>query len=208
MEFVKKSIGTWITAAIVMVIGILCIVAGAQFSNASSGVSDTVNAMSITLGIAFIVVGSLGVILALAGSIFAKKGFASGVGVAGIALAIGIWFVVEKTAFGLIELLLGFVPYVLVVIGGILFIDSTFKLVSAIMEKNIKHALASVIVGYIIAAAAIVLGALCLADVISGGAQLIIFGILVTIYGIFMVLGTFINIPTTVVIVEKETKAE
>lgn len=209
MEFVKKSISTWIVAAIILVVGILCIVAGAQIGNSSiAELGDTSKAISLTLGISFIVVGSLGIILALVGSIFAKKGFAAGVGVAGIVLALGIWFVVNTVALDLIFILLSFVPYVFVVVGGIMLIDATFKLIEGIKAKEVKKALPAVIVGYVIAAVAVVMGALCLADVIDGGAQLIIFGILVAVYAVFMVLGTFVNIPTTVVIVKEEVKAE
>ena len=71
-----------------------------------------------------------------------------------------------------------------------------------------KKALPAVIVGYVVAAIAVVMGALCLADVIKGNVQLIIFGILVAVYAVFMVLGTFVNIPTTVVVVKEEVKAE
>lgn len=209
MEFVKKSISTWIVAAIILVVGILCIVAGAQIGNSSiAELGDTSKAISLTLGISFIVVGSLGIILALVGSIFAKKGFAAGVGVAGIVLALGIWFVVNTVALDLIFILLSFVPYVFVVVGGIMLIDATFKLIEGIKAKEVKKALPAVIVGYVIAAVAVVMGALCLADVIDGGAQLIIFGILVAVYAVFMVLGTFVNIPTTVVVVKEEVKAE
>lgn len=211
MEFVKKSISTWIVAAIILVVGILCIVAGAQIGGdyeAVMSADDTINAISLTLGIAFIVVGSLGIILALVGSLLAKKGFAAGVGVAGVVLAVGIWLVVTKSAGTLIGLLLSFVPYVLVVVGGVMVIDSTFKLVDGIKAKEVKKALPAVIVGYVVAAIAVVMGALCLADVIKGNVQLIIFGILVAIYAVFMVLGTFVNIPTTVVVVKEEVKAE
>mgnify|MGYP003295774098 CR=1 FL=1 len=209
MEFVKKSISTWIVAAIILVVGILCIVAGAQIGNSSlAELGDTSKAISLTLGISFIVVGSLGIILALVGSLLAKKGFAAGVGVAGVVLAVGIWLVVTKSAGTLIGLLLSFVPYVLVVVGGVMVIDSTFKLVDGIKAKEVKKALPAVIVGYVVAAIAVVMGALCLADVIKGNVQLIIFGILVAVYAVFMVLGTFVNIPTTVVVVKEEVKAE
>lgn len=211
MEFVKKSISTWIVAAIILVVGILCIVAGAQIGGdyeAVMSADDTIKAISLTLGISFLVVGSLGIILALVGSIFAKKGFAAGVGVAGVVLAVGIWLVATKSAGTLIDLLLSFVPYVLVVVGGIMLIDATFKLVDGIKAKEVKKALPAVIVGYVVAAIAVVMGALCLADVIKGNVQLIIFGILVAVYAVFMVLGTFVNIPTTVVVVKEEVKAE
>lgn len=214
MELVKKSLGKWIEASIVLVIGILCIVAGAQFSSATlSGAangSDTANAISMVLGISFIVVGSLGIILASVAAIVSKAGFAAAAMTSGVSLAMGIWFVVVKTAFTLIELTLSYVPYVLIVLGAIIAADAIFILINALRDKNLKASLAAMIVGLVIAAASIVLGCLCIGDdpVISGGAQLIIFGILLIIYACFMVLATFVAVPTVSVIAVKEDKTE
>jgi hypothetical protein len=200
MEFIKKSLGKWITAAIVLTIGILCIVAGAQFNNSSFDAMDTVNAISMVLGIAFIVVGSLGIILAIIGAVFAREGFAAAAMTSGTALAAGIWFVVLKTAYELIDLTISFVPYLLVVVGAIMALDALFILINALRDKNVKSALAAVIVGLVIAALTIVLGVLCINGVITAGAQLITFGVLVILYACFMVLATFVAMPKTVII--------
>ena len=207
MELIKKSLGRWISAAIVLVIGILCIVAGAQFNDLNGSAGDTVNAISMVLGISFIVVGSLGILRAIIGALITKEGFAAAATTGGTSLALGIWFVCVKTAFSLISLAISFVPYVLIVLGAVMAVDTVFLIVKGIQEKRMKQGLASIIVGAIIAAACIVLGCLCIGDdpVIQGGTQLIIFGIILIIYAVFMVLSTFFAIPVTIAKTTVET---
>lgn len=206
MELVKKSLSKWITSAIVLVIGILCIIAGAQFNGSNSSAGDTANAISMVLGISFIVVGALGILLAIIGAIVSKEGFAGAALTGGSALALGIWFVTQKTAFSLIELTISFVPYLLIVVGAIMAVDAIFILLHAIQDKNVKKSLVAVIVGLVIAAVTIVLGCLCIGNdpVIKGGTQLIIFGVLVILYACYSVLATFVVIPTTIISVEKK----
>lgn len=200
LALVKKSLTKWVEAAVILVIGILCIVAGAQFNSYSSATGDTLNTISMVLGISFLVVGSLGIVLALIAAIFSRLGFLNAALPSGTALAIGIWFVVNKRAYEMIDLGISFVPYLLIVVGAIVLLDTLFIILSSVKSNTMKTALPSIIIGFIIAASAIVLGCLCIGSdpVISGGAQLIIFGILVIIYSCFMVLETFISIPTVV----------
>ncbi len=221
MEFVKKSINKWIEAALILTIGILIVVAGAQLGNAtinwSTGTvtdvsADALNAISLVLGIAFIVIGSLVIIAALAASILNRKGFAAAASGAGMTLAIGIWLVAARTAAQMLMLLLGFVPYALIVVGSVMLVDAVFVLVNGIREKAVKKAIPAAIVGFVVSIASIVLGALCLAKngegdtIISQGAQLIIFGVILIVYAAYLILATFV--PTVEVVVVKTVGKE
>ena len=207
MELVKKSIGKWITAAVILVIGILCIVAGAAAGDQSG--ADAYKGISLTLGITFIIIAALAIVLGLVGSILTKNETAfltAGVGAA-VTLAAGIFFVNnEYTAGNLIDLFIYFVPYVLIVVGAVIAVDATLTLVFAIVKKNFSKVLVAVIIEYIIAAVSIVLGCLAIGNdpVIKHNVQLVIFGVIVIVYALFMVLETFVSVPTVVVIAKKD----
>ena len=215
MQFVKERLGKWITAAIILVVGILCIVAGAQLGQTdpklaatNDDVRATLEAISLVLGISFIVVGSLSLVMAIVVAVIAKKGFAL-VAIPGAAvLAIGISLVVVKYADYLIILLLTIIPYLLVCIGAVIFADAVFNLVMAIINKNVKNALVGVIVGMVVGAVAIVLGSLCLAGTITLGAQLIVFGIIVCLFAVLQIVLTFVKVPDAVIAVVKVEKKE
>ncbi len=218
MEFVKKSLSKWIEAVLILVIGILVIVAGAQMGNTSmdalvngNGSADTIKSISLVLGISFIVIGSLGILGGLFASVFSGAGFAAAAVSAGVTLAVGIWLVVRQQAGNLMFVLIGFVPFVMIVVGAVLLVDAFFLGFKSFKGKGIKKALPAIIFGVIVAAASIVLGALCIATkdggetVIASNAQLIIFGVILVIYACFLVLATFVTIPLlTVVTVKKE----
>ena len=210
MAFVAERLGKWIQAAIILVIGILCIVAGAKLGsndiNAIINAQDTLDAISMTLGIVMIVVGSLSLCMAIFAFVVVKKGFAQVALPGAILLAIGISMVVLLYAYTFIDLLLKVVPYLLLAIGGVILLDAIFNLVKAILAKKVKEALVGIIVAIIVAAGAIVLGALCIGSdpVIKYGVQLIVFGIVVALTGVLEFLLTFVKVPDTVVVVSKK----
>ena len=207
MQFVKERLGKWIAAAIIITVGILCIVAGAAMGNNDIETArGTLDAISVVIGIILIVVGSLSVCVAIIAGLVAKRGFAALAIPGGFLLAIGISLVVAKYAASLIALLLTVIPYVLIVIGAIILLDAIYTLVRAIMVKEVKAALLSIIIGVILGVGAIVLGALCIGTdpVIKYGVQLIVFGIIVVLEGLFQVLSTFIRLPDAVVVVTAE----
>ncbi len=196
MEFVRKNFNKWLTGAIVLVVGILCIVAGAQMQGANGGVGDTIDAISMVLGITLIIVASLGLILALVGAILSKSGEFAGTALAvASTLALGIWFVVEKTAYEILSLIIGFVPYILLIAGAILAVDAIFGVVFGLVNKNIKEKLVDIIVYAVLAVVAIVLGALCIGNdpVIEGSVQLIVVGVLIVLAGAGMIVQTFFH---------------
>lgn len=210
MTFIAERLGKWIQAAIILVVGILCIVAGAKLGsndiNAIINAQDTLDAISMTLGIVMIVVGSLSLCMAIFAFVVVKKGFAQVALPGAILLAIGISMVVLLYAYTFIDLLLKVVPYLLLAIGGVILLDAIFNLVKAILAKKVKGALVGIIVAIIVAAGAIVLGALCIGSdpVIKYGVQLIVFGIVVALTGALEFLLTFVKVPDTVVVVSKK----
>ena len=211
MQFVRERLGKWIGAAIIIVVGILCIVAGAAMGgNDLSAAKDSLDAISLVIGIILIIVGSLSVCLAIIAGLIAKKSFAAVAIPGGFLLAIGISLVVAKYAASLIGLLLTVIPYLLIVLGAIILLDAIYTLVRGIMAKEVGKVIIAVIFGIVLGVGAIVLGALCVGSdpVIKYGVQLIVFGIIVVLEGVFQVLATFVKLPEAVVIVTEEKKDE
>ncbi len=207
MQFVKERLGKWIQAAIILTVGILCIVAGAVMgSNDPMGAADALDAISLVLGIVLIVVSSLSLLLAIVVAVLAKKGFAAVAFPGAALLALGISLCVAKYAATLITLLITVVPYLLLTIGAVVLLDAIFTFVLAIQAKEMTKALPAFIVGALVAIGAIVLGALCVGSdpVIKFGAQLIVFGIIVVLVAVFQVVTTFVKLPDTVVVVAKK----
>ena len=203
MDLVKRSLSKWIQAAIILTVGILCIVAGATKDAQTAG--NAADSISVVLGIVLIVVGSLSIALAVVVGILAKKGFAAIAIPGGFALAIGISLVVLKYASGLIRLLIAVVPYILIVLGAVILADGIYQLVRGAVSKNVKGALVPAIILMVLGTIGIVLGALCIGNdpVIGKDVQLIIFGIIVCLVAALMVLLTFVRLPDAVVTVVK-----
>ena len=211
MKFVTERLGKWIVAAIVLVVGILCIVAGAKLGGQDGkGAADALEGISKVLGIVLIIVGSLAVVLAVVVALLAKKGFAVVALPGDIFLALGISLVVHSYAAELISIIILVIPYLLICIGGVLLIDAIFNLVFAIIAKKVKGALPGIIVMIILSAVSIVIGALCVGTnpVIARNVQLIIFGIIVVLFACLLVLLTFIKLPSTIVLVKTEKTEE
>lgn len=220
MEFVKKSLSKWVEAILILVIGILVIVAGAQMGNTSvdalingDGSAETIKSISLVLGWSFIVIGSLGILAGIFASVFSRAGFAVAAISAGVTLAAGIWLVVRQQAGNLLFVLIGFIPFVMIVVGAVLLADASFLGLNGFREKTFKAALPATVFGVVIAAASIVLGALCIATtengntVIAGNVQLIIFGVILVIYACFLVLATFVTIPLLAVVAVKKDRS-
>ena len=210
MEFVRVRLGKWIQAAIILVVGILCIIAGAKLGSNSlesiASAQDTLDAISLTLGIVMIVVGSLSLLLAFCVVILAKEGFAQVAVPGAVLLAVGISLVIIKYAYTFIDLLLKVTPYLLIALGAVVLIDAIFTLLRGLKSKEAKAAIIAFVFALLIAAGAIVLGALCIGSdpVIKYGVQLVVFGIVVTLVGVFKLLATFIKVPDAVVVVTKK----
>lgn len=209
MLFVKERLSKWIEAAIILVVGILCIVAGAAIGGKDGeSARAALDGISQVLGIVLIVMGSLSVVLGVVVAILVKKGFAAVALPGAILLAVGISLLVAKYGADLIFIILTVIPYLLLCIGGVLLIEAIFNLVFAILSKKAKDALVGVIFMSVLAVAMIVIGALCVGSkpVIDQYVQLIVFGIIVCLVACLMVVLTFVKLPTLVVISKSEEK--
>lgn len=198
MEFVKKNLSKWISALVILVVGILCIVAAAASGEASASAYEGI---SIVLGIALLAVAILAIIIACI-AVFTTKGEAkfgeAAIG-SSIVLALGIFFIANKGLGGeLIWLFLNFVPYVLIVVGSIIVVDAILNIIFAIVKKSGKAAIIPAVISIIVGAVAIVFGCLMIGNdpVISKDAQLIIFGIILIIYAALICLATFSILPS------------
>lgn len=188
MKKITKSISLWITAAVLIILGILCIVA----DNASGETKiDAFKNISLVLGIAFIVIASLAI---LANILLTKKATNSQTISAGGVLAAGIYFVCQReVAATLLICLFDYVPYLLIVCGSLVVLDGIITLVLSIKNKEvIRLAVVACIIFAIIGGLAILFGVLALPQVDVISAKFTIFGIILLIYGLLLVLeGVF-----------------
>ncbi len=203
MEFVKKNIAKWASALILLVIGILCIVAGAAASSKDASTYQAAfEGVSMVIGISLLIISGLVLVIALVASIMSKGEAGFGITAIGVsvALAMGIFFVANRGLGGeLIMLFLAFVPYVLIVVGSIIVVDAILNLVFAIVKKSsIKEVVIATVIIALFGVIAIVLGALMIGNdpIIGKSAQLIVFGILIVIFAVLACLATFIAMPT------------
>ena len=205
MDLIKRSLSKWIQAAIILTIGILCIVIGA--SNDMNTIQSASDSISIIVGIVLVIVGSLSIILAVMLGILAKKGFLANSLIGGFALAIGISLLCNHYAAGLLGLLIYIVPFILLVIGSIILAEGIYLLVRGTMAKKTNSVLVPAIVTMTIGIVAVVLGALCVnGNVISGSIQFVVFGIVLCAIAAFMVLLTFVRLPDAIITVVKVDK--
>lgn len=202
MDLVKRSLSKWIEAAILLVIGICCIVFGAAKDwRAQSNAADTI---SITIGVVFVIIGAIAVALAILVGVLAKRGFAGIAIPGGILLAVGISALANHYIVDLIGLFLYIVPFILIVVGSIVLLDGVFILVRGIQVKKANSVLLPAIITMVLGIATLVLGALCVNGcVISGDVQFIVFGIIVCLIACVMVLLTFVKLPDSVITIVK-----
>ena len=196
MEKITKNLSKSITALVVLIVGILCIVAGAASGEASINAYEGI---SITLGVSLLIVALLALILAFAGTVLTKgkTPFGATAIASSVTLALGIFFISDKGLGGeLIWLFLNFVPYVLIVVGSIVVIDAIIVIVYGFINKNSKPAVISGTVSIIIGVLALVLGALMVGNnpVISKNAQLIIFGVVIILYALTLCCSILLNV--------------
>lgn len=198
ITIIKKSLSKWIAAALVLIVGIVCIVAGATNDG---GAFDVI---SLTTGIIFVVSGAVGIVLAIAATIVLKKPILAIALGSGLVLAFGIFVLVRKDiAPSIIGYIVTFIPYILLVLGSIMILNLAFTIVYAVKQNIIKSSLGAIIFGGLIGVAGVVLGALGIGNnpVIPNSAQLIIFGIMILLVAILIALATFVKVPNVVDVV-------
>lgn len=197
MELIKKNLGAWIKAALILTIGILFIVMGAAKPESSA---DANNAINVIIGIVLLAVGVLSLVLAIIAACIAKKGFLAVAVPGAIAIALGISILVAKYATTLILLVLYIAPYILIAIGALILADAIFRLVLSAKAKTIKDTLFAIVIAMIIGLVILTVGVLCINGwVIPADVQVVIFGIVLVVVACLQVLFTFVKGPEAVV---------
>mgnify|MGYP004457116651 FL=1 len=209
MDIIKKFLSKWIINALVFVVGILSIVAGAELGGKNwesiSSSADSLHMISMVLGITLIVVSALSLLLSLVMMILARKPIASSGIVSGILLSVGIWFVVYDTAGSLIVLTVSLIPFFMIVIGALYLIDCLHSALLNLKYKEVARNQISLLILFLISVAAIILGSLCIATgksnqtIIPRNVQIIILGIILSLEGLFQFLASFVGVPKFVV---------
>ena len=187
MSLVKKNLTKFIEAAILLTLGILIIIAGAARNDTSAE-----EAVSTVIGIVMLVVGGLTLVLLALFGIKNKASFAAAAVSSASLVGVGISLLSDKWAFGLIDLLIYVVPYVLICVGAVIILDAVFVLLRALRNKvSVVPAVLSIVSG----AAALVLGFLCIGNnpVIGKDTQVVVFGIIVTVLAAVALLSTVVN---------------
>ena len=208
MALVKKNLSTWIQAAIILVVGILCIVAGVAFKNNNpEDGANALKAINLTLGIVLIVVGSISTLIAILAGVLAKKSFAALAFPGAALIAIGASLCAVQYATTLMGILIAVVPFLFIALGAVVLADAIFILVRAISAKKLQGVILPIALLLVFAIIAIVIGFLCIdfhkqgTPVIDQNIQLIIFGIIVCLVACFEFLLTVVKLPTALVTV-------
>lgn len=205
MELVKSSLNKWINAAIILTIGILVIISGALIGQGDIHAGDTLEAISLILGIVLLVVGGLSLLIVICLGISAKKPFLASALPGGVFVALGISLIVNKYADDLLIIMIGVLPYLLLVVGALIVLDGVWGIVRCVKGKG---SLFAPIVAIVIGTVAIVLGALCVGEkpVIEQHVQLIVFGVVLCVEACFMVLSTLVKTPDVIIVAKSEKK--
>jgi len=198
MKFIKENFSKILTACVLIIIGILCIIADVASAEASL---DAYKGISITIGVVFIVLSSIVIIFALIGSIMDKTSILLSLIPNALLLGAGIFFVSNDTVAGsLILYFLALIPFLLLALGGFILVDAILNLVFAIINKQVNKVLPLIIVEFVISAITVALGALTIGTDPVIKKQLLIFGIIVVLFGAYTFANCFIKTKTVVLI--------
>jgi hypothetical protein len=197
MEFIKKNLSKLITAILLSLIGLLCLIAGSIMHIDSATTTKTIEGLLYVLGVPIIIVSTIILLISLINAFITtnEQSFSLGAISSGAALAAGIFIIASNDSATLIYSFISYVPYFLMVEGAILFIDSIFNFYFGYVTKKNKPALYAFITEITTAITALVIGIISI-SFISKEIQLIIFGGLLILYALFLVLGTLSILPT------------
>ena len=185
MERISKLISKAILGALLLTIAILCFVVNSK----SKGSGDAFQAISIVMGVVFIVLAALVIVAA---GVMKKRIFTpESLGAASF-LALGIFFVADKTVGGMIlTYIVEYVPYELVVVGSVFVADAILLLVLQLTKKSGNNTLA-VVAEVVTGGITLLLGILAFAVAGIRDNKFLILGIILLVYAIFNILeGVF-----------------
>lgn len=170
MKITKNSIKLLIIAGVILVFGIL-------FCCARTDI------ISVMMGIILIAAGGLIII----GSLVTKKRLLNSEGFIGGALtALGIFFLVYDFAGNLASIILGYTPYLMILIGSILIVDAVLTIIQD--KKNIVAFVIELVIGI----ACLTLGICSLTVDSFKDNALLILGILMIVYAIYLAVAALL----------------
>ena len=188
----KKKIGYWITAAFLILFGVLFIVLGTNYDQ------DVVNTLDIIIGVLFLIEGSAAILV----SVLVKKQFVSPLSLSGaVSLALGIYCLVKSFINTFLTIFLDFVPYLLIVIASLMILQAllTFFLSK---KKDLVLFIIQLVYGLII----LTFGILGITVFKDRDTKFIILGTIICLYATYIVLGSFI--PAILVLAVKNDVEE
>jgi hypothetical protein len=206
MQVIRQHFSRFITATILFLIGLICFFSGIILVIDTSETIYTVNALLLFVGIPIILVSSFVILASLLNAFITtnEQSFAGATIGAGAALGAGIFIVANKNAGSLILSFVDYLPYFVIVEGLILLIDSAFNYVYGYRIKRNKPALYTVIIELAVSVIALTLGFLSL-YYLDEEVQLIIFGIVLMLYAIFVILQCYSIVPSSSIITQAST---
>ena len=190
---IKKKLGYWITAALVILAGVLLIIIGSKTDS-----QKAVDTLDMVIGILLILEGACGILV----SILAKKRFVSALSLFGaFSLSLGIYALVKSFINTFLVLFLDFVPYLMIVIGSLMVLQA---LITYFLGK--KKDLPLFIIQLIYGILMLTFGILGLTVFKEIDTKFIILGIVLCVYATYIVIGSFM--PGALVIITKEEPEE
>ncbi|MBR1867033.1 MAG: DUF308 domain-containing protein [Clostridia bacterium] len=171
----SKRLGRAVTVMNVIT-AVVTIAIGASFCISFNNATDTINTL---MGIVLIIAGCLNIALFIVNN----QSLINGAGIwSALLIALGIYFIQAQP----VNLLINFIPWVLIAMGALFVVDALLGLFR-------KEGFPSFILGVIIGLAALALG-ICLVSFESfRNVSSLIFGIIIVLYGVFQLVSAFTN---------------
>ena len=192
MEF-RKKLNYWITAALLILFGVLFIVVGTKTDN-----QKVISTLDTIFGVLFLIEGSALILV----SILVKKQFVSSLSLAGaLALSLGIYTLVESFINNILAVVLNFIPYFLIVVGSLMVFQA---LITYFLGK--KKSLPLLIIQLVYGIIILTFGILGLTVFKDLDTKFIILGIIICIYATYIIVASFF--PGALVIVVNKDEPE
>ena len=190
---IRKKLNYWITAALVILFGVLFIIVGTKTNN-----TDVIKTLDIIFGVLFVLQGSCLILV----SILVKKKFVTALSLLGaLALSLGIYTFIESFIVKILAVVLDFIPYLLIVVGSLMVLQA---LITYFLGK--KKSLPLFIVQLVYGLLILTFGILGLTVFKEIDTKFIIFGVILCVYATYIVVGSFM--PGALVIVAKTEPEE
>jgi hypothetical protein len=208
-EKIKKQFTRFIVSLVIISIGICCIIFGTIFLtlSGSSGQMEAVSNLTKGIGISLVIASSLSLITHIIGAYTTHNQKVLGVYGSGamLLLTIGSFFIVHSDASSLVILeVMQYSHFFYIGFGSLFLIDTLLNLRFNVIKHKTENAIFFVIIEGFIAISFLVLG--LITTILSNTDNIdvrlnshaissISFGVLVILYGLFVLLSVFKKLP-------------